>query len=56
MPLPDCEIKETSDYVDNYKPEAVICLAGARMKLMGDVYPFKCFPHFDDDSQSRLFP
>ncbi len=55
--FPDCEIKETSDYVDNYKPgSGNLFLAGARMKLRwGDVYPFKCFPHFDDDSQSRLF-
>ncbi len=54
---PDCEIKETSDYVDNYKPgTGKACMAGASMKLkMGDVYPFKVFTHFDEDSQSRLF-
>lgn len=55
--FPDCEIKETSDYVDNFKPDnGKTFLAGARMKLKwGDVYPFKVYSHFDDDSQSRLF-
>ncbi|MEK7672914.1 MAG: hypothetical protein AAB373_03445, partial [Patescibacteria group bacterium] len=54
---PDCEIKETSDYVDNYKPgNGQTFLAGAKLKLKyGDIYPFKVFPHFEDDSQSRLF-
>jgi len=55
--FPDCEIKETSDYVDNYKPgNGKLFLTGARMKLRwGDIYPFKTFGHFEDDSQSRLF-
>lgn len=52
---PDCEIKPVNDYVDNYNPEK-IALAGARMTMeMGDVYPFKRFDHFDEDSLSNLF-
>ncbi len=55
--FPDCEIKETSDYVDNYKQgNGKLFLAGARLKFKwGDIYPFKTFSHFEDDSQSRLF-
>ncbi|MCX6735157.1 MAG: type IV secretion system DNA-binding domain-containing protein [Candidatus Peregrinibacteria bacterium] len=55
--FPDCEIKETSDYVDNYKPgNGQLYLTGARIKMKyGDIYPFKTFSHFEDDSQSRLF-
>lgn len=55
--FPDCEIKEAKDYVDNYKPgNGKTFLSGARMKLnYGDVYPFKTYEHFDEDSQSRLF-
>ena len=55
--FPDCEIKETSDYVDNYKSgSGKLYLTGARIKLKyGDIYPFKTFSHFEDDSQSRLF-
>lgn len=54
---PDCEIRETSDYVDNYKPgNNKSFLSGAKLKLRwGDVYPFKNFNEFDEDSQSRLF-
>ncbi len=52
---PECEIKETSDYVDSFDP-AKKGIAGVRMKLKwGDVYPFKDYREFDDDSQSRLF-
>ena len=54
---PDCEIKETSDYVDNYKVgNGSTFLAGVRLKLKyGDVYPFKNHGEFEEDSQSRLF-
>ncbi len=54
---PDCEIKLTNDYVDTYKPESgEYFLSGARLKLRwGDVYPFKSYDQFDEDSQSRLF-
>jgi len=52
---PDCEIKETSDYVDAFDPNKM-AIAGAEIKLkFGDVYPFKTYDHFEDDSQSRLF-
>jgi len=54
---PDCEIKETSDYVDSYKVgNGKSVLAGVRLKLRyGDVYPFKHYGEFEEDSQSRLF-
>lgn len=54
---PDCELKVTSDYVDNYKiGNGQTFLAGVRLKLRwGDVYPFKYYDEFDEDSQSRLF-
>ena len=52
---PDCEIKEVSDYVDSFDPTKK-GLYGATLKLeYGDVYPFKTFDEFEDDSQSRLF-
>ncbi|MFA5821048.1 MAG: type IV secretory system conjugative DNA transfer family protein [Candidatus Gracilibacteria bacterium] len=52
---PDCEIKESRDYVDSFDP-AKKGFAGARMGLVyGDVYPFKMYPEFEDDSQSRLY-
>ncbi|MBL4693987.1 type IV secretion system DNA-binding domain-containing protein [Candidatus Gracilibacteria bacterium] len=52
---PDCEIKETVDYVDAYKGGDK-SIAGVRMKLKyGDVFPFKSYEEFDEDSQSRLF-
>ena len=52
---PECEIKNTSDYVDGYKPEKN-GIAGVRLKLRwGDVYPFKTYDEFDEDSQMRLF-
>lgn len=52
---PDCEIKETSDYVDAFKPGEKD-ISGVRLKLRwGDVYPFKTYDEFDEDSQSRLF-
>lgn len=54
---PDCEIKESSDYVDSYKPgNGKLFLSGGRLKLKyGDVYPFRDYEEFDEDSQSRLF-
>jgi hypothetical protein len=45
---PDCELKVTSDYVDNYKiGNGQTFLAGVRLKLRwGDVYPFKYYDEF----------
>lgn len=52
---PDCEIKEVTDYVDGFNNEKS-AIAGVRMRLkMGDVYPFKAYDEFEEDSQSRLF-
>ncbi|MFA6305498.1 MAG: DUF87 domain-containing protein [Candidatus Gracilibacteria bacterium] len=52
---PDCEIKSVNDYVSGFDPKKSF-LAGARLKLyFGDVYPFKTFKEFSEDSQSRLF-
>lgn len=52
---PDCEIKECNDYVESFNPEKS-GLAGVKLGLrFGDVYPFKFYDEFDDDSQSRLF-
>ena len=52
---PDCEIKEVSDFVDSFDPTKK-GFYGAKLKLeYGDVYPFKTFDEFEDDSQSRLF-
>ncbi len=52
---PDCEIKESTDYVDAYNPEKH-GIAGVRIKMkFGDVYPFKYYDEFDEDAQSRLF-
>lgn len=52
---PDCEIKQVSDYVDGFKGGDK-AIAGVRMKLaFGDVYPYKTYDEFEEDSQSRLF-
>ncbi len=52
---PDCEIKTTSDYVDGYKPDEM-AMSGVRLKFKkGDVYPFKIYDEFEEDSQIRLF-
>lgn len=52
---PDCEIKEVTDYVDAFNSEKS-AVAGVRLKMaMGDVYPFKVYNEFEEDSQSRLF-
>lgn len=52
---PDCEIKLVSDYVDAYDPEK-LAISGVRLRLRwGDVYPFKTYEEFEEDSQSRLF-
>ncbi|MFC1616533.1 type IV secretory system conjugative DNA transfer family protein [Patescibacteria group bacterium] len=52
---PDCEIKLVYDYVDSYKPEREK-LAGVRLKMkFGDVYSFKTYDQFEEDSQIRLF-
>ena len=52
---PDCEINKTSDYVDSFDKGKKF-IAGARLKMrFGDVYPFKGYDEFEEDSQSRLF-
>ena len=52
---PDCEIKECHDYVDRFDAGQK-GLYGVRMKfLYGDVYPFKFYTEFEEDSQSRFF-
>lgn len=52
---PDCEIKETTDYVDGYNPERH-AISGVRLKLRyGDVYSFKTYEEFEEDSLGRLF-
>ncbi|MFA5948431.1 MAG: hypothetical protein WC806_05720 [Candidatus Gracilibacteria bacterium] len=52
---PDCEIKESSDYFDTLKINEK-GFAGSKLKFVfGDVYPFKTFDEFEEDSQSRLF-
>ncbi|MBU1151555.1 type IV secretion system DNA-binding domain-containing protein [Patescibacteria group bacterium] len=52
---PDCEIKIVGDYVDNFA-KAPKGFAGARLMFdYGDVYQFKAYDEFDEDSQARLF-
>lgn len=52
---PDCEIKQVDDYVDSF-PKSGLQVAGARLGLrFGDIYPFKTYDEFEEDSQSRLF-
>ncbi len=52
---PDCEIKETSDYTQSYDSNKM-GMSGVRLRLRkGDVYPFKTYDEFDEDSQIRLF-
>ncbi len=55
---PDCEINRVNDYVDNYIKNGAEGseISGVRLKLrFGDVYPFKTYDEFDEDSQGRLF-
>lgn len=54
---PHCEIRETKDYVDAYKPNnGKTFLSGVKLKLRwGDVYSIKTSDEFEEDSQSRLF-
>jgi len=52
---PECEINECADYVDNFDPSKK-SLYGVRLAFKyGDVYPFRTYKDFDDDSLSRLF-
>jgi len=52
---PDCEIKKTKDYTETYNPERQK-IAGTTLKLRYfDVYGFKAFDQFAEDSQSNLF-
>jgi len=52
---PDCEIKRTKDYTTTFNPERQK-IAGTSLKLRYfDVYGFKAFDQFSEDSQSNLF-
>ncbi|MBD3360351.1 type IV secretion system DNA-binding domain-containing protein [Candidatus Peregrinibacteria bacterium] len=52
---PDCEIRETSDYVESYQSDKA-AISGVRLKLKyGDVYPFKAYDVFEEDSMSRFY-
>lgn len=52
---PDCEIQESRDYTESYDATKR-GLAGVYLKFVyGDVYPFRSYKEFEDDSQSRLF-
>ncbi|MDP3975461.1 MAG: DUF87 domain-containing protein, partial [bacterium] len=53
--FPDAEIYPVKDYTLNYNPEKN-ALAGTTLKLrFNDVYPFKNYDAFTEDSQSNLF-
>ncbi len=52
---PDCEVKLVSDYVDSFA-SSKLAISGVRLRLRwGDIYPFKTYDEFEEDSQSRLF-
>lgn len=52
---PDCEIKPQKDYTLLYEPNKH-AIAGTSLKFkFYDVYPFKTYEHFAEDSQSNLF-
>ncbi len=53
--FPDCEIKSTKDYTTLFNP-AKHAVAGTHLKLkFFDIYPFKTYDQFTEDSQSGLF-
>jgi hypothetical protein len=53
--FPDCEIHPTKDYAGGYSP-AHHSLVGASLKFKhSDIYPFKTYNEFTEDSQSGLF-
>lgn len=53
--FPDCEIKATKDYTEEFNPQHQ-SIAGAHLSLrFFDIYPFKTYEKFTEDSQSGLF-
>jgi len=53
--FPDCEINSTKDYTALFNP-AKHAVAGTHLKLkFFDIYPFKTYDQFTEDSQSGLF-
>ena len=53
--FPDCEIHPTKDYTERFNPDKQT-VAGAHLKLkFFDIYPFKTYDQFTEDSQSGLF-
>lgn len=53
--FPDCEIHETADYTLKFQPEKQAFM-GTTLKLSySNIYPFKAYDQFTEDSQSGLF-
>ena len=53
--FPDCEIMSTKDYTSGFSP-ATQGIAGTSLKFnFFDIYPFKMYDEFKEDSQSGLF-
>jgi hypothetical protein len=53
--FPDCEIMPTKDYTSGYDPTKQV-VAGTTLKFkFFDIYPFKNYERFTEDSQSGLF-
>ncbi|QQR83275.1 hypothetical protein IPJ72_05750 [Candidatus Peregrinibacteria bacterium] len=53
--FPDCEIKPTKDYTNLYQPEKM-SVAGTTLAFrFFDIYSFKDYSHYTEDSQSNLF-
>ena len=53
--FPECEIKPTRDYTAGYDPTKHI-VAGTTLRYrFFDIYPFKTYDDFTEDSQSGLF-
>jgi hypothetical protein len=52
---PDCEIYPMTDYTQRFDPETQ-SFAGSTVKLKySNIYPFKAYDEFTEDSQSNLF-
>jgi len=53
--FPDCEIHPTKDYTSGFNPDKQ-AIAGTHLRLkFFDIYPFKTYDQFTEDSQSGLF-
>ncbi len=53
--FPDCEIKPAKDYAERFDPEKE-ALAGSTLQFgFSDIYPFKTYDAFSEDSMSNLF-